>query len=176
MSSALVQEVEGEEKPVYFVSKILKGAETRYQKIEKLALAVVSTARRLRQYFQVHQIIIKTDYPIKQVLRKPDLAGRMVAWSIELSEYDIIFSPRGSIKSQVLADFVLELTTPSQEASAEPWILSVDGASNLRGSGARVVLEGPDGVMIEQSLRFAFRASNNQAEYEALIAGMKLAK
>jgi hypothetical protein len=176
MSSALVQEVEGEEKPVYFVSKILKGAETRYQKIEKLTLAVVSTARRLRHYFQGHQVIIKTDYPIKQVLRKSDLAGRMVAWSIELSEYDIVFSPRGSIKSQVLADFVLELTTPSQEASLEPWILSVDGASNLRGSGAGVVMEGPDEVMIEQSLRFAFKESNNQAEYEALIAGMKLAK
>jgi VCBS repeat-containing protein len=54
--------------------------------------------------------------------------------------------------------------------------LSVDGASNLRGSGAGVVLEGPDGVMIEQSLRFAFKANNNQAEYEALIAGMKLTK
>jgi ribonuclease HI len=93
-----------------------------------------------------------------------------------LSEYDIVFSPRGSIKSQVLADFVLELTTPSQEASLEPWILSVDGASNLRGSGAGVVMEGPDMVMIEQSLRFAFKESNNQAEYEALIAGMKLAK
>jgi ribonuclease HI len=130
----------------------------------------------LRHYFQGHQVIIKTDYPIKKVLRKPDLAGRMVAWSIELSEYDIVFSPRGSIKSQVLADFVLELTTPSQEASLEPWILSVDGASNLRGSGAGVVMEGPDEVMIEQSLRFAFKESNNQAEYEALIAGMKLAK
>jgi ribonuclease HI len=54
--------------------------------------------------------------------------------------------------------------------------LSVDGASNIRGSGARVVLEGPDGVLIEQSLRFAFKASNNQAEYEALIVGMRLAK
>jgi hypothetical protein len=100
----------------------------------------------------------------------------MVAWSVELSEYDIVFSPRGSVKSQVLADFVLELTTPSEELSLEPWILSVDGASNLRGSRAGIVLEGPNGVMIEQSLRFAFRASNNQAEYEALIAGMKLAK
>jgi hypothetical protein len=58
---------------VYFVSKILKGAETRYQKIEKLALAVVSTARQLRHYFQGYHVIIKTDYPIKQVLRKPDL-------------------------------------------------------------------------------------------------------
>jgi len=52
----------------------------------------------------------------------------------------------------------------------------VDGASNLRGSGAGIVLEGPEGVLIEQSLRFAFKASNNQAEYEALIAGMLLAK
>jgi ribonuclease HI len=68
------------------------------------------------------------------------------------------------------------MTTPSHVTSTEPWILSVDGASNLRGSGAGVVLEGPDGVMIEQSLRFAFRASSNQAEYEALIAGMKLAR
>ncbi|MCI78084.1 gag-pol polyprotein, partial [Trifolium medium] len=49
---------------------------------------------------------------------------------------------------------------------------SVDGSSNLRGSGAGVVLEGPDGVLIEQTLRFDFKASNNQAEYEALIAGM----
>ncbi|GAU23256.1 hypothetical protein TSUD_281490 [Trifolium subterraneum] len=57
-----------------------------------------------------------------------------------------------------------------------PWTLSVDGSSNLRGSGAGVVLEGPEGVLIEQSLRFAFKESNNQEEYEALIAGMKLAK
>ncbi|MCH96604.1 gag-pol polyprotein, partial [Trifolium medium] len=100
----------------------------------------------------------------------------MVAWAVELSEYDIIFVPRGNIKSQILADFILELSAPLDETNTQPWTLSVDGSSNLRGSGARVVLEGPDGVLIEQSLRFAFKASNNQAEYEALIAGMKLAK
>ncbi|MCI30020.1 hypothetical protein A2U01_0051229, partial [Trifolium medium] len=64
MSSALVQEVEGEEKPMYFVSRVFQGAEVRYQKIEKLSLAVVVTARRLRQYFQSHKITVKTDYPI----------------------------------------------------------------------------------------------------------------
>jgi ribonuclease HI len=176
LSSALVQEVKGEERPIYFVSRTLRGAELRYQKLEKLSLAVIVTARRLRQYFQSHKVIIKTDHPIKQVLKKPDLAGRMVAWSIELSEFDITFSPRGSIKSQVLADFVLEMTSPPEEEGKLPWTLSVDGASNIRGSGAGVVLEGPDGVLIEQSLRFAFKASNNQAEYEALIAGMKLAR
>jgi hypothetical protein len=149
--------------PIYFVSRTLRGAELRYQKLEKLSLAVIVTARRLRQYFQSHKVIIKTDHPIKQVLKKPDLAGRMVAWSIELSEFDITFSPRGSIKSQVLADFVLEMTSPPEEEGKLPWTLSVDGASNIRGSGAGVVLEGPDGVLIEQSLRFAFKASNNQA-------------
>ncbi|KAK2427613.1 hypothetical protein QL285_026181 [Trifolium repens] len=176
LSSALVQEIEGEERPVYFVSRTLRGAELRYQKLEKLSLAIIVTARRLRQYFQSHKVIVKTDYPIKQVLKKPDLAGRMVAWSIELSEFDMTFSPRGAIKSQILADFVLEMTSPPEEEGNLPWTLSVDGASNIRGSGAGVVLEGPDGVLIEQSLRFAFKESNNQAEYEALIAGMKLAR
>ncbi|MCI32436.1 gag-pol polyprotein, partial [Trifolium medium] len=149
--------------------------EARYQRIERLSLALVVTARKLRQYFQSHKVVVKTDFPIKNVLRKPDLAGRMVAWSVELSEFDITFSPRGAIKSQMLADFVLEMSTPSGMEKEQPWTLSVDGASNIRGSGAGVVLEGPDDVMIEQSLRFAFKASNNQAEYEALMAGMKLA-
>jgi ribonuclease HI len=54
--------------------------------------------------------------------------------------------------------------------------LSVDGASNIRGSGAGVILEGPNGVLIEQSSRFAFKAGNNQVEYEALLARMKLEK
>lgn len=71
---------------------------------------------------------------------------------------------------------MLELTVPAEESKEQPWTLSVDGASNMRGGGAGVVLEGPDGVLIEQSLRFAFKASNNQAEYKALLAGMKLAK
>jgi hypothetical protein len=81
-SSALVQEAGGEERPIYFVSRTLREAELRYQKLEKLSLAVIVTARRLRQYFQSHIVIVKTDHPIKQILKKPDLAGRMVAWSI----------------------------------------------------------------------------------------------
>ncbi|MCI43522.1 gag-pol polyprotein, partial [Trifolium medium] len=72
----------------------------------------------------------------------------MVAWSVELSEFDIAYVPRGAIKSQVLADFVLELTNPPNKSRSQPWTLSVNGSSNLRGSGAGVVLEGPDGVLI----------------------------
>ncbi|MCI65951.1 gag-pol polyprotein, partial [Trifolium medium] len=65
--------------------------------------------------------------------------------------------------------FILELSSPPDETGTQPWTLSVDGSSNLRESGAEVVLEGPDGVLIEHSLCFSFKASNNQAEYEALI-------
>ena len=94
------------------MSRTIRWAETRYQKIERLCLAVVITVHKLRQYFQSHQVVVKTDYPIKNVLRKPDLAGRMVAWLVELSEFDITYIPRRAIKSQALADFVLELADP----------------------------------------------------------------
>lgn len=76
----------------------------------------------------------------------------------------------------MLADFVVELTSPIQDEVPYVWLLSVDGSSNLKDSGAGVILEGPNDLLIEQSLRFEFKASNNQVEYEALIAGMVLAQ
>ncbi|RDX85436.1 Retrovirus-related Pol polyprotein from transposon 17.6, partial [Mucuna pruriens] len=71
----------------------------RYQRIEKAALALVITSRRLRSYFQGHSIVVRTDLPIKQVLRKSDLLGRMVAWRIQLSEFGISYENRGYIKA-----------------------------------------------------------------------------
>ncbi|XP_068492117.1 uncharacterized protein [Phaseolus vulgaris] len=120
-----------------------------------------------------------TNLPIQKVLQKPDVAGRMVRWVVELSEFDIQYEPRGSIKGQVYADFVAELSPRGDPQEAElgsQWVLSVDGSSNQQGSGVGIILEGPNGVLIEQALRFAFKASNNQAQYEALIVGMLLAK
>jgi len=95
-----------------------------------------------------------------------------------LSEFDVQYEPRGPIKDQVYADFVVELSSAAthQEEIGFRWVLSVDGSSNLEGSGADVILEGPNRLLIEQALRFSFKASNNQAEYEALIVGMLLAK
>ncbi|XP_020208119.1 uncharacterized protein LOC109793060 [Cajanus cajan] len=178
VSAVVVRERGNSQLPIYFVSRVLQGTEVRYQKIEKLTLTIVITARKLRHYFQSYEMVIRTDYPIRQVLQKPDLAGRMMKWSIELSEFAIKYEPRGAIKAQVLADFLVELTPPAEgDPSGESdWILLVDGASNLGGNGAGIVLEGPGGILLEQSLRFEFRASNNQAEYEALLAGMTLAK
>jgi len=177
ISSALIQEEEY--KPIYFIGRTLHDANTRYQIIEKAALALVYTARRLRPYFQGHPIIVKTDYLVGKVLLRPDLAGRMISWSIELSEFDLSFEPRGLIRAQCLANFVSELQESTDELSVEKqslWKLYVDGSPNRKGCGVRVVLESPDGVRLEQSLRFAFKASNNQVEYETLIVGLSLAK
>ncbi|XP_020225120.1 uncharacterized protein LOC109807003 [Cajanus cajan] len=149
--------------------------EKRYQTIEKLALALVTSARRLRPYFQSHQIVVKTDYPIKQILRKLDLAGRMTAWSIELSEYDIRYESRGPLKAQCLADFIAELT-PTVQIENPTWILHVDGSPTVKGRGAGIILEGPTNMMLELAIKFDFQATNNQAEYEALLTGLRLAK
>jgi len=150
----------------------------RYQALEKAALAVVFLARRLRHYFQSFTVLVMTDLPIQKVLKKPDVVGRIVKWAMELSEFDIKYEPRAPIKGQIFADFVIELSFEIVQSAGDDfrWVLSVDGSSNQLGSGAGVILERPNGVFIEQSLRFAFKAINNQAEYEALIAGILLAK
>src|SRR5215469_10159226 len=99
----------------------------------------------------------------------------MITWSVKLSEFHIVYESRMAIKSQYLADFMVEFTKQSESAECFGWTIYVDGSSNTKGSGAEVILEGPDGVSIEHALHFGFTASNNQAEYEALIAGLTLA-
>ena len=85
-----------------------------------------------------------------------------------------------AIKGQALVDFIAEFTFPSEEdrdGQKEPpkWRLFVDGSSNENGSGAGLMLVSPENHRISSALRFTFKASNNDAEYEAMIAGLKLA-
>ena len=92
----------------------------------------------------------------------------MVAWSVELSKFGMKYEPRGAIKAQALANFIIQM--PTTEADQETWIIFVDGSSNKKGSGAGIVLEGPGNFHLEMALKFEFKTSNNQAEFEALIA------
>ncbi|XP_025630274.1 uncharacterized protein [Arachis hypogaea] len=174
ISSVLVTETGRKQNPVYFISRVLQPTETRYPKIEQLALTLVTTARRLRHYFQSHTIIVRTDQPLRQILTRPELAGRLIKWAIELSEFDIQYEPRKTLKSQVLADFISEMTNDTQYTEVS-WSMHVDGVLNKEGSGAGILLMEGNKVVAEQSLRFRFNASNNQAKYEALLAGLKLA-
>ena len=118
---------------------------------------------------------------MKQVLHKPETSERLMKWAIKLSEFDIRYKPKTAIKGQILADFVMEFTSaePAENAQTETnpsiWKLSVDGASNAQGSGAGLILTSLEGIDIEYALRFGFHASNNEAKYEAVIAGLNLA-
>ena len=106
--------------------------------MEKLVLALVTTARRLRPYFQDHTIEIPTEHPMKQILHKPETSGRLVKYAIELSEFDIRYKLKTAIKGQVLAYFIMEFTSTkptetTQLASDLPiWRLSVDGPPMLK--------------------------------------------
>ena len=180
-SAVLVRDKELVQHPVYYYSRALRGAEERYPRMEKLILALVTAARKLRPYFQTHTIKVPIEYPIKQVLHKPETFGRLMKWAIELSEFDIRYRPKTAIKGQILADFVMEfaLAEPAKDAQTttdlSTWELFVDGASNVQGSGAGLILTSPEGIDIEYALRFGFHTSNNEAEYEAVIAGLNLA-
>nr|KYP60434.1 Retrovirus-related Pol polyprotein from transposon 297 family [Cajanus cajan] len=110
ISAVMVQERDKNQTPIYYISRVIQDTENRYQTIEKLALALVTSARRLRPYLQSHQVVVKMDYPIKQILRKLELAGRTIAWSIELYKFGIRYENRGPLKAQCLANFVAELT------------------------------------------------------------------
>ncbi|XP_011078144.1 uncharacterized protein LOC105161956 [Sesamum indicum] len=174
VSSVLVREEGGRQSPVYYVSKMLQGAEKKYIQIEKLALALVITARNLRPYFQSHPIVVLTNHPLKQVMAKPDTSGRMVKWAVELGEFDIEFQTRNAIKAQVFADFLVEFAG-DQPQKEERWLLHVDGSSTSKNGGAGIYLQGPAGVEIEIAVRLDFPATNNEAEYEALIQGLQTA-
>ncbi|KAL8134606.1 hypothetical protein AgCh_009579 [Apium graveolens] len=194
------------QEPVYYVSKILHGAELNYSTIEKFALALVMASRKLRPYFQAHQIEVLTNQPLRNIIHSPKASGRLIKWAIELGEFDIKYKPRMAIKTQALADFLVECTISNQEVGGqedtipqdkevdkgdkeqddkeneywddkekEYWVLYFDGASKTNSSGAGLVLQSPDGFLIEYAIKLDFPTTNNEAEYEALIAGLGLA-
>ncbi|KAL0433446.1 UNVERIFIED_CONTAM: hypothetical protein Slati_2678900 [Sesamum latifolium] len=141
-----------------------------------MALALVITARKLRPYFLSYSVGVRTNTPLKQVLRKPETSGRLIKWVIELSKYDISYQPRTTIKAQALADFVSAMTGTTQEEVPEvgPWLLHVDGSSTAQGSGAGIVLTTPQGGDMKFAVKFEFNASNNEAEYETLVLGIRM--
>ncbi|KAK3013273.1 hypothetical protein RJ639_009594 [Escallonia herrerae] len=181
VSTVLIREEDGVQKPIYYISKVLHDVKTRYPKIDKIALALIISARRLRPYFQTHTIIVLTDQSLRKVLLSPEASRRLVNWSVELGEFDIEYKPRTTIKAQALTDFIVECTLPEEppqlviSAAPDPWNLYVDGSSALGSSGAGLILISPEGFTIEYALRFGFQASNNEAEYEAFLVGIRLA-
>ena len=163
LSSVLVRVGDGgAQKPIYYISRVLNDTEIRYSNLEKIIYSLIISAKHLRPYFQAHPIMVLIDQPLKAILSRPDTSGRMAKWAIKLNEFDISYQPRTVLKSQVLANFLVECTWPtedneglSSESYSDPvWILHVDGASNSSRSGTGLIITNSDGFVAEYALRF----------------------
>jgi hypothetical protein len=194
IGALIVQEDEsGTEKPVYYVNRALRDAETRYSGAEKACLALVYASQRLRHYFLTHKIQLMTkSHPIRSPLHRPVLSSRLAQWFLQLSQYKIITETPTAIKSQVIADlFTQFLGEDSSSISHEVpggvgealladlvysiWTLKFDDSSTSNSSGAGIVLIREDGETMAKSFKLDFSCSNNASEYKTYITGLAIA-
>ncbi|KAA3454324.1 Retrovirus-related Pol polyprotein from transposon 17.6 [Gossypium australe] len=146
----------------------------------------------LRQYMLYHTtwLISKLD-PLKYMMEPTALNGRMARWQILLSEFDIVYVNQKAIKGSAIAEFLasraledyepLSFEFPKEElmyvATAKkcPWKLNFDGASNVVGNGIGTILVSPNDDHYPFTCKLDFDYTNNMAEYEACIMGIRAA-
>jgi ribonuclease HI len=182
------------QRPVYYVNEVLHEAKARYLETHKLLYAVLVASRKLRHYFQAHRVVVVTFFPLRAILHNSNATGNIAKWAAELTEFQLDFQPHHAVKSQVLADFIVEWIPPpsapggpdpdSDPTLAEPrgpvftephWTLFFDGSIRQQVGGAGVVLIDPNGDQVKYMVHLEFKATNNMAEYESLIFGLSAA-
>jgi ribonuclease HI len=132
----------------------------------------------LRHNFDDPKVIVVTGFPIGDILRNKEAIGRIAKWACELRAHDIEFRPFTVIKTQALVDFISEWTkhqVPDSLEVTEVWRMYFDGSLKLQGAGAGILFIAPGGEQLKYALQLLFPASNNVAEYEALVHGLSIA-
>jgi ribonuclease HI len=174
---------EGKELPiqrlVYYLSEVLTISKQNYPHYQKVTYGVYMVAKKLKRYFEEHPITVVSTTPLSEIIGCKDATGRVAKWAIELAAHTIQYKPRTMIKSQIIADFFADwgehqYLPPASDSTH--WRMNFDGSKMLEGLGAGVILTSPKGDKLQYVLQMHFRASNNIAEYEALVHGLKLAK
>jgi ribonuclease HI len=166
------------QRPVYYLSEVLTLSKQNYSHYQKVAYDVYMAARKLKHYFEEHPITVVSTTPLSEIIGCKDATGRVAKWAIELAAHTIEYKPR-TIKSQIIADFFADwgehqYLPPAPDSTY--WCMNFDGSKMLGGLGAGVILTSPKEDKLQYVLQMHFRTSNNIAEYEALVHGLKLAK
>uniref|UniRef100_A0A2N9FQR3 RNA-directed DNA polymerase n=1 Tax=Fagus sylvatica TaxID=28930 RepID=A0A2N9FQR3_FAGSY len=183
----------GVEQPIYYVSRTLKDAESRYSGAERSCLALIYASQRLRHYFLAHKVQLMTkSHPIRSLLQRPVLSGRLAQWLLQLSQYEITAETPTAIKSQAIADLLAQFPREDNSFITDEvpgeineifmagladsvWTLKFDGSSTATSAGAGIVLYKEGAEAVTKSFKFDFPCSNNAAEYEAYLAGLAIA-
>jgi hypothetical protein len=166
------------QRPIYYISEVLSETKARYPQVQKLLYAVVLARRKLRHYFEAHPVTVVSSFPLGEIIRNPDAAGRIAKWSVELMGETLAYTPRKAIKSQILADFIAEWTDtqlPPPQIHAECRTLYFDGSVMKTRAGAGLLFVSPLGEHMRYAVHLHFPTSNNMAEYEALLCGLRIA-
>jgi ribonuclease HI len=134
--------------PVYFISEILSETKIRYPQVQKLLYAVFLTRWKLRHYFESHPVTVVSSFPLGEIIQCREASGRIAKWDTQL---------------------------PTAPIQPELWTMFFDGSLMKTGAGAGLLFISPLGKHLRYVLRLHFPASNNVAEYEALVNGLRIA-
>jgi ribonuclease HI len=163
--------------PVYFINEVLSESKVHYPTIQKLLYGILIISKKLRHYFDAYNILVVTDFPLADILHNRDATGHISKWAVKLGALTLDFKPRTAIKSQALVDFMAEWRENQVEAPAnqpEHWVMYFNGSLKLGDGGAGVLFIRPKGEQLKYVFQILFEVSNNEAEYEALLHGLRL--
>jgi hypothetical protein len=154
--------------------------QNNYTELEKILYVVLMASRKLRHYFQSYHIIVPSSQPLKDIIRNREAAGRVGKWVVELNEFTIDYVHRSSIQSQVLVGFIVDWTPGAQDEERtkdnKAWTVFYDGSWGTFGAGAGAILISPSKIRTCYAARLEFNCTNNIAEYEALLLGLRKLK
>jgi len=147
----------GVERAIYYLSRVLNDAETRYSPI---VVYVYS-------YFDV----------IKHMLSNPILHSRVGKWALALSKYSLTYQPLKSVKVQIVANFIVNhsmIEATQSYVENKPWTLYFDGSSHKNGTCVGIFIISPLNIPTKFKYKINSTCSNNEAEYKALIVGLEI--
>jgi hypothetical protein len=137
-----------------------------YSEIEKICYGVVMSARNLWHYFEAHRVRVLINQLLNDIFRNRDCSGRIGKWAMELFEHDVDFEKRSAIKSQVLADFIVDWMEsscyPEGIVVDTPWQVHCDGASGTSEAGAAAILMSPSVIKLRYAARLQFTAETDK--------------
>jgi hypothetical protein len=179
IGNMLAQEEENVvEKAIYYLSRVLNDAETRYSPVEKLRLCLYFSCSKLKQYIKPVVVHVHSHLDVvKHMLSKPILHSRVGKWTLALSEFSLNYQPLKAIKGQIIADFIIDHS--SVEATQgyvenQPWTLYFDGSSHKNGTGVGIFILSPLNIPTKFKYKIKDFCSNIEAYYEALIVGLEI--